>query len=277
MHAALPAALDSATLSRRLGELAGDERALQVEFLLHLEEYDRRRAYVDAGHPSLWEFVTRALHYREGAAYRRITAMKALRRVPEAAQALRSGALSLTTLALLEDVLTPENAADVMERSAFKSKRAVEQLVATLRPRAAPKEGLRRLSAAPAAASALPLASPPLAAPPPPAPQVPSLPSDPRVAAPAPPRREVPASLEPVSEDTWSLRVTVDAALKEDLETLIGLLSHKLPRRELHEVVREAVRCAIEKHGKRKGAVEPARKREASMEKPTRREPTAEV
>ncbi|HET9598057.1 MAG TPA: HNH endonuclease, partial [Anaeromyxobacteraceae bacterium] len=46
---------------------------------------------------------------------------------------------------------------------------------------------------------------------------------------------------------------------------------------ELHEVVREAVRCAIEKHGKRKGAVEPARKREASMEKPTRREPTAEV
>ncbi|HET9595585.1 MAG TPA: HNH endonuclease, partial [Anaeromyxobacteraceae bacterium] len=243
MHAALPAALDSATLSRRLGELAGDERALQVEFLLHLEVFDGRRAYVEAGHASLWEFVTRALHYREGAAYRRITAMKALRRVPEAAQALRSGALSLTTLALLEDVLTPENAADVMERSAFKSKRDVEQLVATLQPRPAPKEGLRRLSTAPPAASALPLAAPP---PPPPPPQAPSLPSEPRVAAPAPPRREAPASLEPVSEDTWSLRVTVDAALKKDLETLMGLLSHKLPKRELHEVVREAVRCAIE-------------------------------
>ncbi|HET9597883.1 MAG TPA: HNH endonuclease, partial [Anaeromyxobacteraceae bacterium] len=78
--------------------------------------------------------------------------------------------------------------------------------------------------------------------------------------------------------DTWSLRVTVDAALKKDLETLMGLLSHKLPKRELHEVVREAVRCAIEKHGKRKGAVEPARKRKASIEKPpTRREPTTEV
>ncbi|HET9595565.1 MAG TPA: hypothetical protein VFP65_08285 [Anaeromyxobacteraceae bacterium] len=80
-----------------------------------------------------------------------------------------------------------------------------------------------------------------------------------------------------MSEDTWSLRVTVDAALEEDLETLIGLLSHKLPKRELHEVVREAVRCAIEKHGKRKGAVEPVRKRKPSVEKSTRREPTAEV
>ncbi|HET9595607.1 MAG TPA: HNH endonuclease, partial [Anaeromyxobacteraceae bacterium] len=246
MHAALPAALDSATLSRRLADLAGDERALQVEFLLHLEEYDRRRAYVEAGNASLWEFVTRALHYREGAAYRRITAMKALRRVPETAQALRSGALSLTTLALLEDVLTPENAADVMDRSTFKSKREVEQIVAALRPRPAPKEGLRRLSTAPPPATALPLASPPLAAPPPPALQAPSLPSEPRLAAPAPPRREVPATLEPVSGDTWSLRVTVDAALKKDLETLMGLLSHKLPKRELHEVVREAVRCAIE-------------------------------
>jgi hypothetical protein len=91
MHAALPAALDAATLSRRLGELAGDERALQLDFLLHLAEFDRRRAFVDAGFASLWEYVTRALHYREGAAYRRITSMKALRRVPALADALRDG------------------------------------------------------------------------------------------------------------------------------------------------------------------------------------------
>jgi hypothetical protein len=50
------------TSQRRLAELAGDERAVQVEFLLHLDEFDRRRAYVDAGYRSLWEYCLRALH-----------------------------------------------------------------------------------------------------------------------------------------------------------------------------------------------------------------------
>ena len=44
MHAALPAALDSAALSRRLGELAGDERALQVAFGREHMERCRRRS-----------------------------------------------------------------------------------------------------------------------------------------------------------------------------------------------------------------------------------------
>ncbi|HEX7623228.1 MAG TPA: HNH endonuclease, partial [Anaeromyxobacteraceae bacterium] len=39
------------------------------------------------------------------------------------------------------------------------------------------------------------------------------------------------------------------------------LLSHKIPNGDLTAVVREAVQCALEKHRKRKGATEPARKR----------------
>jgi 5-methylcytosine-specific restriction endonuclease McrA len=63
-----------------------------------------------------------------------------------------------------------------------------------------------------------------------------------------------------VSEGQWSLRVTVDRALKEDLETLTVLLSHKVRKGDLAAVLHEAVRCGIEKHGKRKGAVKPSRK-----------------
>jgi hypothetical protein len=83
-------------------------------------------------------------------------------------------------------------------------------------------------------------------------------------------------SLEPISADHWSMRVTIDAALKEDLETLKDLLSHKLPMGELSEVLREAVRCAIERHGKRRGAVKPARERKPAERKARpagRREP----
>src|SRR5512141_2873367 len=114
-----PSRLDSAALSHRLSELAGHERAVQVEFLLHLEEYDRRRAYLEAGFGSLWEFLTRSLRYREGAAHRRIRTMRVLRRFPQVAEALREGRLCLTTAALLEPVLTEENAAEILARAAF--------------------------------------------------------------------------------------------------------------------------------------------------------------
>ena len=60
--------LDSRTLARRLSELASDERQVQVEFLLHLEEFDRRRAFLELGHGSLWAFCLTALHLREGSA-----------------------------------------------------------------------------------------------------------------------------------------------------------------------------------------------------------------
>jgi hypothetical protein len=56
-----PSSLDSRTLARRLGEFAGDERKVQVEFLLHLDEFDRRRAYLELGYGSLWTFCLEVL------------------------------------------------------------------------------------------------------------------------------------------------------------------------------------------------------------------------
>ncbi|HZZ83447.1 MAG TPA: HNH endonuclease signature motif containing protein [Anaeromyxobacteraceae bacterium] len=66
--------------------------------------------------------------------------------------------------------------------------------------------------------------------------------------------------LRPLSEESYSLRLTLDAAFKGELDQLRQLLSHKLPSGDLAAVLREAVRCAIDKHGKRRGAVAPARR-----------------
>jgi hypothetical protein len=66
--------------------------------------------------------------------------------------------------------------------------------------------------------------------------------------------------LRPVSEESYSLRLTLDATFKSELDQLRQLLSHKVPSGDLAAVLREAVRCAIEKHGKRRGAVAPGRK-----------------
>jgi hypothetical protein len=62
MLAPVPASLDSSALALRLRELAGEERNVQVDFLLHLEEFDRRRGFVEAGHPSLWSYCLEVLH-----------------------------------------------------------------------------------------------------------------------------------------------------------------------------------------------------------------------
>ncbi len=251
MAAQSPSSLDSRTLARRLGELAGDERQVQVDFLLHLDEFDRRRAWAGLGFGSLWTYCLEALHLREGAAGRRIAAMKVLRRLPRLASALRDGRLCLTTLALLGQVLTEENAEDLVARAAFRTAAEVDHLVASARPRSAPRGGIRRLPD-PVEATAPSLSKSPLEELLPPRTPVPlGLVETPR------PRS---AEMRPVSEDQWSLRVTIDGACKDDLETLAMLLSHKFPRKDLAAVLHEAIRCGIEKHGKRKGAVTPTRK-----------------
>jgi len=255
MHATNPASLDSAALSRRLSELAGHEREVQVEFLFHLSEYDLRRAWLEAGFGSLWDFLTRALHYREGAAHRRTRAMRLLRRLPHLADAFRDGRLCLTTAALLEPVITDENAADLVARAAFKSKADVEHLVVSVEPRSAPKDGIRKLPErreAPTAAPLLLAASAPDTAP-----EMPPAALD----APEPARApEARPTIRPVAADTYSVNVKIDAELKRELDQLAELLSHKIPNGDLVAVLREAVHCAMEKHGKRRGAVEPERK-----------------
>src|SRR5574341_850590 len=220
-----PSSLDSRTLARRLGELAGDERRVQVDFLLHLDEFDRRRAWAELGYGSLWTYCLEVLHLREGSAGRRIAAMKVLRRFPRLADALRDGRLCLTTLALLGQVLTEENAEELVARAAFRTTAEVDHLVASVKPRSAPREGIRRL----------------------PEPTVPS-PSE-------SPLDEGDGEREPLPS-----QAEAPFALKEDLETLRMLLSHKVPKGDLAAVLHEAICCGIEKHGKRKGAVRPARK-----------------
>jgi len=195
-----------------------------------------------------------------------------LRRFPSLERALRDGRLCLTTVNLLGPVLTDGNLDALVGRAAFLSKADTERLVVSIQPRVAPKEGIRKVSSP---TSAIPSATSPLGV---------MLTDGPwaeahaglaeatseaapsaalaleRVPAPAP-RHE----LRPLSADTYSLRITVDAACKADLDQLVSLLSHKT-NGNLAEVLREAIRCGIAKHGKRRGAVEPERPRSKAPE-----------
>jgi hypothetical protein len=179
------------------------ERDRQVDFLRDLDPFDARQGYREAGYDSLWRFCLRELSLREGAAGRRIGAMRVLRDFPALEAPLRDGRLSLTTVVTLRPVLAAGNLGDVVGRAAFKTDEETRHLVASLLPRPAPKEGFRRLPEASPEPAMDGLAralghtrhEPPAFA----------------LTAPRPPSRP---TLEAVSADQWSMRVTIDAALK---------------------------------------------------------------
>jgi hypothetical protein len=126
--------------------------------------------------------------------------MRVLREFPELEAPLRDGRLSLTTAVTLRPVLTRENLDEMVARAAFKTDEETRHLVASLQPRPAPREGIRRLPAP--AADVTANAPEPAEAPA----------AEPAPFALAPPLRPPSRpSLDPVSADQWSVRFTADA------------------------------------------------------------------
>jgi hypothetical protein len=142
----LAAALSDDALHNRLGTLLADERNVVADFLIHLEELDRRRLYERLGFASLFDYCVGRLRLLKGAAYRRITAARLVRRFPGIEDYLRDGRLCLTTVALLKDVLEAENVGRVLDAASHKSKEEVEMMVAYLRPRRAMPDLVKPLS-----------------------------------------------------------------------------------------------------------------------------------
>ena len=82
--------------------LVQKERELHIQVLHHLSEIDTRKLFFKQGFSSLFDYAVRELGYSEGAAYRRIKAMKLCRNLPKTASRLQSGSLSLSAASQLQ-------------------------------------------------------------------------------------------------------------------------------------------------------------------------------
>jgi hypothetical protein len=127
--------------------LAGAERQATAQLVAALAELDARRLYLAEGCSSLFTYCTSVLHLSEHAAYSRIEAARAGRRFPLILDLLVRGDVTVTTVGLVAKVLTEENHHDVLSRAAHRSKREVEELVASLRPRPDAPTIIRKLHA----------------------------------------------------------------------------------------------------------------------------------
>ena len=100
--------LSDKELLARTHEVIHEERKMTVKVLWHLRELERRQVFAARGFASLFDFCVQALGFSEGAASRRIRAMRLTREVPGVAKAIQSGQASLTTVSYLQSFLQQE-------------------------------------------------------------------------------------------------------------------------------------------------------------------------
>ena len=107
--------------------LVQKERNLHIQVLHHLEEIDSRKLYLEQGFSSLFDYAVKELGYSEGAAYRRIKAMKLCRDVPETESRLKSGRLSLSSACQLQAFFEKQDKKTKLEKNIQQKERASQK------------------------------------------------------------------------------------------------------------------------------------------------------
>ena len=132
-------------LLRRLVALLQQSRRVEADLVAHIGEVDARRLYAREAAPSMFAYCTQVLHLSEAEAYLRIAAARASREHPGLREMLADGRLHLSAIAKLAPHLTVANREAVLRRAAHKTKREIEELVASLVPQPDVPATIRRL------------------------------------------------------------------------------------------------------------------------------------
>ena len=97
----------------RTEKLVFEERRINSEILECLQQIESKMIYAEMAYSSLYEFCVKHLKYSEGAAHRRISAMRLLKTLPEKMKQetilkIESGSISVSNLCLLHGFLKTE-------------------------------------------------------------------------------------------------------------------------------------------------------------------------
>jgi 5-methylcytosine-specific restriction endonuclease McrA len=122
--------LGDTALIHQLSALVNRDRANTAMLLAHIAEVDDRRLYRPAGYPSMFAYCVEELRFSEDAAYKRIRAARAGRKLPVLFTALADGRLHLTAISHLAPHFTLENVDELIEAATHRSKADIEELIA---------------------------------------------------------------------------------------------------------------------------------------------------
>jgi hypothetical protein len=214
--------LSDAQLLESLKTLCGHGRAWLARLLSHLVEVEERRLHLEAACPSMFQFCVQRLGMSEDEACRRIHAARLARRFPDLLARIERGDLTLSTMALLADALTPSNYEELVEAAAGKTKADVQALLAKRSPSPDVPAAITTILMQPA---------------------IPALGT-----APAPlPAATAGPQLVPLSETRHKVQFTASDELRDKLERAQDLLRHANADGDLAVVVERAVDLLLEK------------------------------
>ena len=227
MTTALPSLADltDEELLARVNTLAHEERRATAALIAALAELDERRLYLGQGYTSLFAYCTEALSLSEDAAYNRIRAARVAAKWPIVLDMVADGSLSVTVVRLLSDVLTNTNHEELLRAACHKSKRHVEELIASLRPKPAVAPSIRAV----ATPDPAPVASGPISA---------MLAAHTSVSGgeprclerpPQPAPIPKPAIVAPLSADQYKIQFTISKATHDTLRRVQDLMRHTNP------------------------------------------------
>ncbi len=92
-------------IGEKLSTLIRDERRITNEILTLINLALDRRAYLDLGFSSMFDWLVKGFGFSSSSAYRRIEAARLLKSVPEATQMLEEGRVNLSTLCKVQTVI----------------------------------------------------------------------------------------------------------------------------------------------------------------------------
>ena len=239
--------LSDTSLLTEAERLAAATRTSTADLVAALAVLDRRRLFLGLGYSSLFVYCTSRLHLTEGEAFNRIEAARAVRRFPTLLSHLSAGSLSLTAVRLLAPHLTTGNYDSVVKAAAFQGTRAVEKLVAHLRPQPPVPSVVRKLPTPAVAAEPVPpglslVAGMPAA-------------SQAQV-TPAPPPAPVSHRpvVKPLSAAHYKVQVTFSTDAHEKLRRAQSLLRHQIPNGDPALILERGLDALLERLMKQKAA-----------------------
>lgn len=94
----------TAEIHSELKQLVQKQRLVLGKVLDQLSELNRRKGFLEFGHPSLLKYCVKELGLSESAAYRRIKALRIVEKSPSVKQKLQDGKLNLAQVARAQEI-----------------------------------------------------------------------------------------------------------------------------------------------------------------------------
>ena len=148
--------LSDSNLLQELHNQVRTERESGIAVLHCLREIEIRQLHLKRGFGSLHEFLVTKLRYSDGAAHRRLNAMRLMRDLPQVEAKLSEGVVNLSTVSQLQDFIRAEvrregpvtsaQKLELLESISGKSSRETQALLAERSPESAAPERVKMIS-----------------------------------------------------------------------------------------------------------------------------------